>query len=56
MENKRKRYAQCPKRALRLGLTISIFASAIVAIVAPEYAAYVVLAGAAQNTVWLWEL
>lgn len=48
---------RCPKRALRFGLTVSIVATTIAAIFLPaEYAHIALVVGAAQNTVWLWEL
>lgn len=47
---------RCPKRALKIGLTISFAVTAIVSYYAPEYGHIVAVVGASSNTVWLWEI
>lgn len=44
------------KRGLKLGLTITFIATAIITYVAPEWSHVVAVVSASSNTVWLWEV
>ncbi len=49
-------HKHCPKVALKIGLSVSFVLTTAAAVLMPEYAHFVVVAGAGQNLVWLWEV
>lgn len=51
-----EQHRRCPKTALKIGLSVSFVVSTLVMVFAPDYAHIVVVAGAGQNLVWLWEV
>lgn len=47
----------CKRMALKVALTLSFVVTAVAAyVLPPEFSIYLVAAGAAQNTIWLWEV
>lgn len=49
-------HKRCSKKALKIGLSVSFVVTAAVSVIAPDYTHVVVVAGAGQNLVWLWEV
>lgn len=47
---------RCPKKALKIGLSVSFILTALLTYVMPDSGLIILAVGAGQNLFWLWEV